>query len=118
MRANFDARLTTPLSDSKIVGGSLTESLGIEGEAVVVPGDLEASIAYLRGNSAVKGVAMPPFAKSLVDQAGVKVLEAWIGYLKSADPSAGKDLCFTNDGGAGGALKRSTPLLGFCNAER
>ncbi len=100
VRANFDARLTTPLADSKIVGGGLADSLGIVGEAVVVPGGLDQSVAYLRANSVKEGFLMPPLAKAIVDQPGMSVVNSWIGFLKSGDPNAGKELCLKDPEGA------------------
>jgi len=48
VRANFDARLTTPLASQNLINGELVESLGINGEAVIVPGDLGKSTLFHR----------------------------------------------------------------------
>ena len=82
VRANFDARLTTPLTLQNLINGELVESQGIEGEAVIVPGDLSRSIAFHR-MSIVGDNAMPPIAKDVVDPAGVDILSRWILSLES-----------------------------------
>ena len=89
VRANFDARLTTPLSAQNFIHGDLAESLGIEGEAVIVPGDLTRSILFHRANSAGESFSMPPLAKALVDDDGMAVVAEWIGAL--ADFTVGND---------------------------
>ena len=82
VRANFDARLTTPFADQDLVHGDLAESLGIDGEAVLVPGDLERSVLFVRANSAGEFLSMPPLAKSLVDTEGMAVIAEWIDALE------------------------------------
>jgi uncharacterized repeat protein (TIGR03806 family) len=108
VRANFDARLTTPLEDANIINGMLTETQGIEGEAVLVPGDLTKSVMYLRANSVGQGISMPPLAKAKVDERGMDVLATWIEALASGDPKAGMEECDPNampgQGGNGGGL--------------
>ena len=84
VRANFDARLTTPLAEQSLINGELSESQGIDGEAVIVPGNLFSSIAYHR-MSMVGDNAMPPIAKSLVDPGGEDILAEWILALDSFD---------------------------------
>ena len=81
VRANFDARLTTPLAQQGLINGELAESLGINGEAVVVPGDTSKSVLYLRLNSAGQSISMPPLAKAVVDAQGASVIEEWIQTL-------------------------------------
>ena len=81
VRANFDVRYTTTLNDSQILYGPLVDSLGIVGEAVVVPGDSSRSIMYQRANSANEAHSMPPVSKSLIDTAGMGVLRNWIDSL-------------------------------------
>ncbi|MGI9316468.1 MAG: PQQ-dependent sugar dehydrogenase, partial [bacterium] len=86
VRANFDARLTTPLAQQGLIYGSLEESLGINGEAVVVPEDTSKSVLYLRLDSAGESISMPPLAKAIVDIQGASVIEQWI---LSLPPSGG-----------------------------
>ena len=85
VRANFDARLTTPLASQNLIDGNLVESLGINNEAVIRPGSLTSSVLFHRLASAGESFSMPPIAKSLVDDAGVDVLSRWILALESFD---------------------------------
>ena len=81
VRANFDARLTTPLSQQNLIGGELAESFGIAGEAVIVPGSLSQSVLFHRANSVGESFSMPPIAKNLIDTQGIAVVEQWINQL-------------------------------------
>ncbi|MEM7097841.1 MAG: PQQ-dependent sugar dehydrogenase [Pseudomonadota bacterium] len=81
VRANFDARLTTPLSAQNIILGEPSENLGIAGAAVLVPGNLTRSLVYHRANSAGQPHSMPPLAKDLVDIEGMALLAQWIESL-------------------------------------
>ncbi|MCP5545466.1 MAG: PQQ-dependent sugar dehydrogenase [Akkermansiaceae bacterium] len=81
VRANFDARFTTPLFESGMLFGRLVEPLTGGREAVVVPGSTATSVAYLRAHSAGQSYSMPPLAKQFVDGAGTAVLAEWIGSL-------------------------------------
>ena len=104
MRAFFDGRLTTPLAEQNLVNGVLEESVGIEGEAVIVPGDLMRSVAYRRANIADNSRSMPPLAKTLVDEPGVKVLACWIDWLATGIESAdcgGPAATVPGEGGGG-----------------
>jgi uncharacterized repeat protein (TIGR03806 family) len=96
VRANWDGRLTTPLDQAGIINGTLVESQGIEGEGVIVPGDLTKSVLYLRANSVGEGTSMPPLAKSMVDESGMDVLKTWIEALATGDPTAGMAGCNPN----------------------
>ena len=95
VRANFDARLTTPLASQGFINGELVESLGISNEAVIVPGSLDSSVLFHRLASAGESFSMPPIAKSLVDEASVDVVREWIQALDSFD--VGND---TSSGGS------------------
>lgn len=81
VRANFDARFTTPLFSSGLLFGPLVEPLSGGRETVIVPGSTATSVAYLRAHSAGTDFAMPPLAKSFVDGAGTGVLAEWIQSL-------------------------------------
>ncbi|RYD24430.1 MAG: hypothetical protein EOP88_00040 [Verrucomicrobiaceae bacterium] len=81
VRAAFDARYTTPLASAGILNGTLAESLGIAGAAVISPGSLTKSIIHHRAASVGEGHSMPPLAKDMVDTAGVAVLADWIYSL-------------------------------------
>ncbi len=81
VRADFDARLSTPLDSQNLVYGTINESLGIPGGAVIVPDSLGQSVLYLRINEPSGQIGMPPLAKSLVDVSGVAVIADWINSL-------------------------------------
>lgn len=85
VRAAFDARYTTPLANAGILNGTLAETLGISGAAVVSPGSLAKSMIHHRASSAGEGHSMPPLAKDVVDTAGVAVLADWIYGLAPAN---------------------------------
>ncbi|MEL6254133.1 MAG: NPCBM/NEW2 domain-containing protein [Bacteroidota bacterium] len=84
VNANFDAQFTTPLGSQSLINGALQGSYGIPDAAVVKPGETGKSILYIRDNS-IGNDAMPPLAKSIVDDEYIEVLAAWIGDL---DPNA------------------------------
>jgi uncharacterized repeat protein (TIGR03806 family) len=92
VRASFDARYTTPLENAGMLNGSLAESLGISGAAVVSPGNLAKSILHHRANSVGEGHSMPPIGKDTVDTAGVAVLADWIYSLAPANGNGGASL--------------------------
>ena len=84
VRANFDARLSTPLALQEIIDGELIEGGGTPGEAVVVPGSITQSILFHRANSVGEGFTMPPLAKDLIDEVGMDLLREWILALGGA----------------------------------
>ena len=96
VRANFDARLSTPLNDANLINGSLIDSYEIDGAVVIAPGDLNRSIAHLRAAS-VDNLAMPPLAKNLVDNNGVDLLEQWILSLSGTHDSDGDGIPDSTD---------------------
>ncbi|RKT47467.1 glucose/sorbosone dehydrogenase [Thiocapsa rosea] len=77
-RATFDTRLTTPLAQSGLIWGGVSDDLGISGAYLIHPGDPEGSIAHVRAREVGTAYAMPPLAKDLPDSAGLAVLEDWI----------------------------------------
>lgn len=80
VRANFDARFDTPLDSSGIIGGAVLDNLGITGGKVVVPGETNKSILFVRDNS-VAAIKMPPLAKNTIDMDAMAVIGKWIGSL-------------------------------------
>jgi len=95
VRAEFDARLTTPLASQNLVNGPVNEALGLPDPSVIAPGDLANSMIFHRANSAGTGFSMPPLGKDLVHQEGVDLLSDWINALDSF--VVGNDT--TTDGG-------------------
>ena len=85
VRARFDARHGTPLAEQGLIDGELIEGVGIEGEAVIVPGDPSRSIVHYR-TARLGAEAMPPLAKNRVDEAGVALIEEWIVSLGAGEP--------------------------------
>ncbi len=76
-RANFDARLSTPFSDSGLIGGAPVNSLDDPANLVVKPGSVEHSILYSRiANPGPNH--MPPLGTSVLDQEAIDLLSAWI----------------------------------------
>ncbi len=74
IESGFDARFEVPL-DSLI--GAPTSAHSSSANVIVAGGDRWSSELYLRDASLGAG-AMPPLAKSMVDEAYVAVLESWI----------------------------------------
>jgi MYXO-CTERM domain-containing protein len=105
VRANFDARLVTPLDQSNMIDGALVESLGIVGEAPLVKGSLMQSVMYHNANSANESFSMPPLAKTLIDKYGMAVFAAWIEALGTGNENKPSPVgCEGPDaGGAAGA---------------
>lgn len=90
-RAVFDARYTTPLEDQDLIGGIVSDNLGISGAKVIVPQDLDKSILYKRINAIHNAYAMPPLAKNVIDQQGVELIAEWINSLDPNDTPCTKE---------------------------
>lgn len=84
-QAAFDARLETPPFFQNLINVTPGNNLGISGARLVSPGRPDLSIVHRRAGSLAPGVAMPPIAKNLVDEAGMQLLADWINSL---DPAA------------------------------
>jgi len=81
-RAEFDARLTTPLALSGIIGEApLAGELGVAGAEIVMPGSPSSSVLYIRDSSTDEANRMPPIGRSLNDPDYLPVLQAWIERL-------------------------------------
>jgi mono/diheme cytochrome c family protein len=87
VRANFDARFSTPLSSANILNGSVIADLGVTGTHVVTVGDPLRSAAYQRVLSTAALVKMPPLARNEVDVAAADMLAAGITSLVGAPPT-------------------------------
>ncbi len=77
----MDARFDTPFVDMGLcnVDPSLSD-LGVPGAKMILPGNHDASVVYLR-MSTRDGTSMPPLASKVVDGAGAALLEQWIDSL-------------------------------------
>ncbi|MCV6592293.1 MAG: hypothetical protein OIF48_05025, partial [Silicimonas sp.] len=95
VRANFDARLSTPLYQQNFILGSVNENIGVTDPYVIAPGDLSRSLLHVRANQAGTEFAMPPLAKDVVDTAGMEVIREWLLALEPFE--IGND---TSGGGA------------------
>jgi uncharacterized repeat protein (TIGR03806 family) len=104
-RGNWDGRFSTPLDMQQLVGAAPVEAEGITGAKVLKPQDAAASILFKR-LTALDGTAMPPLAKSIVDDSAVSVFTAWLAAMneqsKPAVPTATPNL--------GLSLKANTEL--------
>ena len=87
VRANFDARFTTPLTNSGILNGTVIADLGVSGTHVVTPGDQLRSAVWQRVGTTAPLVKMPPLGRNEVDTAAHSLLAAWIDSLVGSAPA-------------------------------
>ncbi len=87
VRANFDARFTTPLTNSGIINGPVIADLGVSGTHVVTPGDQLRSAIWQRVGTTTALVKMPPLARNEIDTAAHDLLAAWIDSLVGSAPA-------------------------------
>jgi mono/diheme cytochrome c family protein len=80
VRANFDARLETPLHSQGLIRGDVFDPLGIIDAKLIVPGDVSKSMLRHRDNL-VGTNQMPPLARNVVDASYISVLSQWINSL-------------------------------------
>jgi hypothetical protein len=88
IRANWDARWSTPLEKQGIIDGELENGERVEGERVIVPGDVERSAMYSRSTSEETSLRMPPIGRQRVDEQYVRLLEQWIKSLPARHAAA------------------------------
>jgi mono/diheme cytochrome c family protein len=82
VRAEFDARATTPLEKQNLLGGRLIAAdLGVPGAKVGVPGKPEQSMLLLRMQRREDVFNMPPLASHVVDPQAVELVRRWIEAL-------------------------------------
>jgi uncharacterized repeat protein (TIGR03806 family) len=90
IKADWDARYSTPLAEQGIVYGLPSSGTAIGGPYIVTPGDLGNSILYQRSLTADPNTRMPPLGRGVTDTAYVEVLHRWIMSLppdQGASPS-------------------------------
>jgi glucose/arabinose dehydrogenase/mono/diheme cytochrome c family protein len=75
--ASFDARLTTPLSNAKIIEGSLSDYQGDLSNRVVTPSSLAHSMLLTRITTLSAG-RMPPFGSTVLDSQAIALMSRWI----------------------------------------
>ncbi len=94
-RGNWDGRFSTSVDMQQLVGADPVEAEGIAGAKVLKPQDAAASILFKR-LTALDGTAMPPLAKSILDNSAVSVFTAWLAGMnlepKPAVPTATPNL--------------------------
>ncbi len=86
--AAFDARITTPLSAQGLIDQNAV-SAASHNALIVASGDYLGSELYERDNS-VGANAMPPLAKTMVDEDYMRVLLSWIMGLKEGQEAIGE----------------------------
>ncbi len=80
-RGNLDLRFTTSLAATKACGATpLLGDLGVVDAKILTPGAPAKSILSLRPHS-LGAVRMPPIASTVVDTAGIGVVDSWIASL-------------------------------------
>ncbi|NNC88063.1 MAG: hypothetical protein HKN82_06325, partial [Akkermansiaceae bacterium] len=85
-RADFDALLTTPLLDKRLIGFTpQAESLGLIDPLIVKPGDPQNSLLYHRDASVDPAIMMPSLAKALEHEEYLEVLARWIERIGYAN---------------------------------
>jgi len=85
-RAEFDARLSTPLELANIINASpQTDTLGLAEPSLIKPGDITNSVIYHRDSERGTSVQMPPVGTNMIDPAYLAVLEEWITELGNID---------------------------------
>ncbi len=77
-RSRWDARWSTPLPLQGILNGPLENGERVDGERVVVPGDLERSALFTRSSSTNASLRMPPVGRREVDPTYTRLLQQWI----------------------------------------
>ncbi len=79
-RGHFDARFSLPLSQTGLIDGIVDDNLGVSNARTISPKNLAQSLIHSRVNR-IDEYAMPPLAKSVIDQKGAQLLERWIQSL-------------------------------------
>ena len=79
----FDARFSTPLASQNLINTIGVSRNTPNGSIIVKPKDPGGSELWVRDNS-LAGNAMPPLAKSIVDDTYINVLTDWINGLEES----------------------------------
>ncbi len=79
-RGNWDARMSTPLASSGIIGGSLIEPRGDAANRVIAAGDAAHSMLLTRISSS-GALRMPPLASNELDPSGISLIQLWVASL-------------------------------------
>ena len=90
IQARFDARMEESLENQGLLYGDVIKDLGIPGARVIIPGDPEKSLLYLRMKSVHEEISMPQIGKNEVDSLGVELIGNWIQSLSPGISYQGK----------------------------
>ena len=83
---SIDLRAHIPLPMTQVCNAQPEKgTLGVAGARLLVPGNPGQSLLALRMRSLLMNGRMPQIGTSVVDEAGVRVIEAWITSLTAAD---------------------------------
>jgi len=83
VRAEFDARLQTPLERQNLINAlPVAGDLSIAGARIIAPGDRSRSILYQRITRRLDAFAMPPLDTREVDREAAEVIGRWIDGLR------------------------------------
>lgn len=85
-RAIWNALITEDLANANIIDGPVIEDLGISGAKIIVENDTAKSVLYQRIKEVNSAVSMPPLAKNVRHEEGVKLIGDWI--MAMGAPSA------------------------------
>jgi uncharacterized repeat protein (TIGR03806 family) len=78
---SWDARISTPLEAQGVLLVEPRTGPRPDGARLIVPGDPERSLIYLRSGSLEPSMRMPPLLKNRIDQRYVELLREWIESL-------------------------------------
>jgi uncharacterized repeat protein (TIGR03806 family) len=78
---SWDARFSTPLDDQGVLLAEPYTGPRSDGARLIVPGDAEHSLIYLRSLSIQPGMRMPPILRNRTDERYVELLGRWIESL-------------------------------------
>ncbi len=78
--AYFDARYDTPLARQNLIDGRVLIDERIDHSRVIAPNDIWRSILFMRTDT-TEPFKMPPLARNMIDEQGMKLLRQWIESL-------------------------------------
>lgn len=79
--SSWDARFSTPLEAQGVLSAAPHSAASAFDVRLIVPGDPERSLIYLRSRSDQPGTRMPPLLRNRVDERYVELLRQWIVSL-------------------------------------
>ncbi|MBM4268385.1 MAG: hypothetical protein FJ144_17540 [Deltaproteobacteria bacterium] len=80
--ASFDLRFQAPLGD--LLRWQVRDNHGVQGGALVVPGDPARSLLWARAAATEPAMRMPPLARTRADEPAVRLLGEWIRGLDAS----------------------------------